>query len=378
MKRMTAALASIILVGGLAAFSPTRAQEPSKTDADGLKYPAIALKEAPRIGEFWVGMEVTQPSDDERKKLEIPADRGIVVQQIVPDGPAAKSGLKVGDVLLKAGDKPLKELSDALEAIRQAKDSDLTFEYLRDGKSDKVTIKPAKRPSGFGFEEAIEPSPTAARNAEAQKELAKARERQSAMAAQAQGMMGGASELQKIRAELHQIQEHIGAIDRQLAQLEASRGGPNHERIMRQMMALKRAIGELMEGDRPEDAERLKGELRRLNEQFQAAQRGEESPGGGAMDSPRATMPGAPVDVQVNDGFKVRRLAIVDGPEKPIAKLGTPVPSSADPRPTVFVKPWVDTPPRSDAAVAELRKQVEQLRHELSELRDQAAKAKKE
>jgi membrane-associated protease RseP (regulator of RpoE activity) len=166
MKRMTATLASIMLAGGLMSLNATAgAEEPSKPETSGWKTLAIALTEAPKIGEYWVGMEVTQPSDDERKKLEMPTDRGILVQQVVPDGPAAKSGLKVGDVLLKAGDKPLKELSDALEAIRQAKDSDLTFEYLRDGKTDKVTIKPAKRPSGFGFEEAIEPSPTAARNA---------------------------------------------------------------------------------------------------------------------------------------------------------------------------------------------------------------------
>ena len=75
-----------------------------------MNYLTIALKEEPRIGEYWVGMVVTELSDEERKKLETPADRGIIVRQIVPDSPAAKSSLKVGDILLKAGDKPLKEL----------------------------------------------------------------------------------------------------------------------------------------------------------------------------------------------------------------------------------------------------------------------------
>lgn len=375
MKRMTATLASIMLAGGLASFSTARGQEPGKPVDDGLKYPAIALNEPPRIGEYWVGMEVTQPSDDDRKKLEIPADRGILVRQIVPDSPAAKSGLRVGDVLLKAGDKPLKELGDPLEAIRQAKDSDLTFEYLRDGKTDKATIKPAKRPSGFGFEEAVNPPAAAAKSAEAQEELARARERrQAAMRAQAQGMMGSPPELQKIRAELHQIQEHIGAIDRQLAQLEASRGNPNRERIMRQMMALKRAIGDLMEGGRTEDAERLKGELRRLNEQFEAAERGGESSGGGAMDSPRAIMPGAPGDLLSNKDYEARRLAIVERLEKPDVDPSAAVLSTKSlPGVTYQIK----TQQQSDATVAELRKQVEQLRHELSELRDQAEKAKK-
>jgi hypothetical protein len=129
-----------------------------------------------------------------------------------------------------------------------------------------------------------------------------------------------------------------------------------------------------MEGDCPEDADRLKGELRRLNEQFEAAERGGESSGGGAMDSPRATMPGAPVDLHVNEGFKIRRLTIDDGPENPVVGASAPMLS---PEPRRVLTYQLAAPPQSDATVAELRKQVEQLRHELSELRNQAEKAKK-
>jgi hypothetical protein len=358
MKRMTATLMTTMLAGALASLNTAGAQEPSKPEASGWKTTVFALNDAPLIGEYWVGMEVAKPSDDERKKLEMPADSGILVQQIVPNGPAAKSGFKVGDVLLKAGDKPLKELSDALEAIRQAKDGDLTFEYLRDGKTDKVTIKPAKRPSGFGFEEAVNPPATAAKSAEAQKELADQRRLYAAMAAQAQGMMGGAPDLRKIRGELHEIQERIGAIDRQLAQFEASRANPNRERLTRQMGALKRAIAELTDAGRIEDAERLKRELHELSEQLESSgERGADSSIHGTLNL-------------IGPG-----IAIMEGPGKPAAQPGV-VPSPAEQGQALAYR--LAMPQQSDATIAELRKQVEQLRHELSELRDQAAKEKKE
>ncbi|HEY2148405.1 MAG TPA: PDZ domain-containing protein [Pirellulales bacterium] len=362
MKRMTALLASILLVHGLAASTASRGQEPAKptdegkTLAQALKYLAVAQKEEPKTGEYWVGMKVTQPSDEERKKLEIPADHGIVVQQVVPDSPAAKAGLKVGDVLLNAGDKPLKELTDALEAIRTASNSDLAFEYQRDGKTAKVTVKPTKRPSGYGFEEAVAPPTKAFEGAEAQEEYIRARQRLSAALESAGG-------IEKIRAELHQVRDRLTAIDKELAQLETGRGSANRARLDEQAAALKQAIGILMKGGRTHDAEQLKRELNQLIEQREAAERG----GSGASNMPNPGMPGAAVALP--DG---KPIAVFAAGEKSIRiadQPGTPVTLTyrlAEPR------------RESEPSITELRKQVEELRRELQELRDQAAKSKKD
>jgi membrane-associated protease RseP (regulator of RpoE activity) len=367
MKRMTALFASIILAHGFAASS--RAQEPAKPGAakpeqyrkavtDGLRYLAVAAKEKeePKLGEYWVGMEVTQPSDDERKKLEIPADHGIVVQQVVPDSPAAKAGLKVGDVLLAAGDKPLKELTDALEAIRTAGNSELAFEFKRDGKTAKVTLKPTKRPSGYGFEEAVTPPTKAFEGAEAQREYIRARAGLSAALEAAGG-------IEKIRRDLQQVRERLGAIDKELAQLETARGGANRDRLNEEAAALKQAIGILMKGGRTADADRLRDELKRLIEQREAAERG----GSGSLNLPSPVPRGAPVALPAEG-----RIAVFEPGERAVRiaeEPGTPVTLTyrvAPPR------------PESEPSIAELRKQVDQLRRELKELRDQAAKAKKE
>ena len=48
------------------------------------------------------------PWSQQRKKLELPDDQGLTVNAVLPESPAAKAGIKAQDVILTAGDKPLK------------------------------------------------------------------------------------------------------------------------------------------------------------------------------------------------------------------------------------------------------------------------------
>jgi hypothetical protein len=96
-------------------------------------------------GEFWLGVAVAPPSAELRKKLELPADEGLVVQEVVPGSPAAKAGIKVHDVLLRAADKPLKGPVALVRIVNMTKDQKLAIVLLRDGKKQTVTLVPAKR-----------------------------------------------------------------------------------------------------------------------------------------------------------------------------------------------------------------------------------------
>ena len=123
-----------------------------------------------------------------------------------------------------------------------------------------MTIKPAN-PSGFGFEEAIKPPlKAAAEAAEVQKEYVRAREH-------LQATISASPDIGRVRAELHEVRERLGA-SKELAQLEASRANPNRERLSRQVMRRQRAINELIEGGRIEDANQLKDKLKKLIEQM--------------------------------------------------------------------------------------------------------------
>lgn len=55
--------------------------------------------------------------------------------------PAAKAGLKGGDIMIQFGDKPIKNLYDFTDALRRSKIGDVVdVTVLRDGKPLKVTV----------------------------------------------------------------------------------------------------------------------------------------------------------------------------------------------------------------------------------------------
>jgi hypothetical protein len=63
------------------------------------------------------------------------AEKGVRFSDVQPGSPAAKAGLKGGDVLVKFGDKPIMNLYDFTDALRNSKVGDsVEVTVLRDGK----------------------------------------------------------------------------------------------------------------------------------------------------------------------------------------------------------------------------------------------------
>ena len=71
---------------------------------------------------------------------------GVEVVQVVDGSPAAKAGLKAGDVITALGDAPVSSPSDLMRAVRRADEgSDLTITYMRDKKSATATARLERR-----------------------------------------------------------------------------------------------------------------------------------------------------------------------------------------------------------------------------------------
>ncbi len=372
-----AGLSAMLIAGVLSSPCRVKADEPIKKDANdkyfdkivqlyaadvkdagkpeakpGTGWITLVLKEGETspAGDTWIGAEVNLPGDELRKKLELPKDEGVVVLQVVPDSPAAKAGLKVGDVILSAGDRTLKELTDALAAVRDAKDGKLPLVILRDGKKQQITVSPVKRPGDFPVPTVMPPK---AGSGEAPGQ--KVEERRAIVRFYEKA--AGAPDVEKIRAELRAVREQLANVDRQLSELEA-KNKPDRERISRQMSALKRAINELNEAGRTEDVERLKRELRELDQQSRGAgEQGIEVPLRGTLDLKAIRVPGTEA---VNpSALVVRRL---DASE--------PVEVVREPVRTLMLE-------SAPTNLASLKKEVEQLRRELNDLREEAARKEK-
>jgi hypothetical protein len=70
---------------------------------------------------------------------EIP--NGVKFSDVRAGSPAAKAGLKGGDIMIQFGDKPIKNLYDFTDALRRSKIGDVVeVKFLRDGKEQSATV----------------------------------------------------------------------------------------------------------------------------------------------------------------------------------------------------------------------------------------------
>jgi Peptidase family M28/PDZ domain/PA domain len=73
-------------------------------------------------------------------------ENGVKFADVKPGSPAAKAGLKAGDILVQFGDKPIKNLYDFTDALRRSKIGDVVeVKVLRDGQSVTASVKLEQR-----------------------------------------------------------------------------------------------------------------------------------------------------------------------------------------------------------------------------------------
>jgi len=95
----------------------------------------------------WLGV-VTQSLDDDLKDgLNYNGD-GVLVNRVAEDSPAAKAGVKQGDVIVSMNGKAVNDPDDLQELVRSAHAGDrATLVIARDGKQQTLTATLAHRPN---------------------------------------------------------------------------------------------------------------------------------------------------------------------------------------------------------------------------------------
>lgn len=94
---------------------------------------------------YWVGVQVAAVEPALRSHLALPADRGLIVTEVVADGPAAKAGLKANDILLTLAGTPLHDQATLVAAVQKHGDKPATVELVREGKPQSLELTPQKR-----------------------------------------------------------------------------------------------------------------------------------------------------------------------------------------------------------------------------------------
>ncbi len=100
----------------------------------------------PPASQFWIGVSVADIEPALRAQLRLPANKGLLVNQVFKDSPADKAGLKVNDILLSIDGKPLSDQKKLIEIVQASGGKTITFELLHEGKPrGGVEITPDRR-----------------------------------------------------------------------------------------------------------------------------------------------------------------------------------------------------------------------------------------
>jgi membrane-associated protease RseP (regulator of RpoE activity) len=74
---------------------------------------------------------------------------GVMINEVRADSPAAKAGLKAGDIIVEADGREVKNEGDLILAIAEKKEGDVTLTFVRDGNRQTITVTPEEAKDGF-------------------------------------------------------------------------------------------------------------------------------------------------------------------------------------------------------------------------------------
>lgn len=103
------------------------------------------LIETGKVQRGRIGVQGQDLTPDLAKSFGLTSARGVVVSRVVPNGPAAKAGLKVEDIILRANGKEVSDFNQLRTIIGLLRlGNDVKLDILRNGKPQSVTVQVGK------------------------------------------------------------------------------------------------------------------------------------------------------------------------------------------------------------------------------------------
>ena len=134
---------------------------------DTAKEVVAQLKDNGRVERPWLGLQFL-PIDESLEALNVGAESGLLVQEVVPSGPASRAGIRGGDeivdfngmqvvlggdVITRIGDRDVRSEDDVRAALAEHEPGDeVAVELQRDGDEQTVEVTLGDRPAGKSAE----------------------------------------------------------------------------------------------------------------------------------------------------------------------------------------------------------------------------------
>src|SRR5881392_2703329 len=103
-------------------------------------------EKAPKVPMIFLGVETSQVPNVVSDQLGLSKGLGLVVEYVVPDGPAAAAGVQQNDILKMLNDQILMEPTQLRKLLQTfSEGTEVTLTILRKGQEQKITVKLAKK-----------------------------------------------------------------------------------------------------------------------------------------------------------------------------------------------------------------------------------------
>jgi membrane-associated protease RseP (regulator of RpoE activity) len=96
-----------------------------------------------------IGVSTTQLTKQLAEYFGIGDSQGVLVTSVMDDSPAAKAGLKAGDVITAIDGEKVEDAGDLAQGINKKKDGDVTLTVIRNKNQRTFTVTPKEDPGSF-------------------------------------------------------------------------------------------------------------------------------------------------------------------------------------------------------------------------------------
>jgi serine protease Do len=108
---------------------------------------ALELLQKGDVSRAWIGVSYQELTPELASSFGVQRTRGALVNEVIASGPAAKAGIRAGDIIVDIQGREVREGKDLLRAVLQYPVGEkLALTVLRDGGQQKIHVTTAARP----------------------------------------------------------------------------------------------------------------------------------------------------------------------------------------------------------------------------------------